>query len=314
MDKIGSWNVRGLNGKTKQGEVRKFFALHQIGLIGLLETKIKSRGFPKFYQAICPGWGVSSNIQCSSSARIIVCWNPHKFYVSIVGSSAQFIHCKVLHHSTGHQFACTFVYASNDLNERYDLWNSLMMLGQSIASPWLVCGDFNNPLFLNERMGSPVLHYEIEGFRNCVDNCGLMDVKASGCFFTWNNKQSGEHRVFSKIDRMLVNESWLDLFPESLAHFLPEGLFDHSPPILDTHPALSRMKKPFKYFNMWGQDSKFLEKVRDCWVSPILGTPMFQVVTKLKKLKPILKALNREGFSEIHVADHKALMWLYECQ
>lgn len=56
-----------------------------------------------------------------------------------------------------------------------------------------------------------------------------MDTKIVGCFFTWNNKQGEDHRVICKLDKMLANDDWFMKFPDSIAHFHPEGVFDHSP-------------------------------------------------------------------------------------
>lgn len=49
MDNLCCWNVRGLNGLTKQKEVHNFFLSKKIGLAGLVETKVKSINFPNVY-------------------------------------------------------------------------------------------------------------------------------------------------------------------------------------------------------------------------------------------------------------------------
>jgi len=40
MDNIASWNIRGLNWPNKQEDVKLFLHINNIGLVGLLETKI----------------------------------------------------------------------------------------------------------------------------------------------------------------------------------------------------------------------------------------------------------------------------------
>lgn len=69
-----------------------------------------------------------------------------------------------------------------------------------------------------------------------MEQCGLEELKATGRFFTWTNKQGGNRRVLSKIDRVLGNEIWADLFPNSEVIFLPEEKFDHTPMVLRTFP------------------------------------------------------------------------------
>lgn len=41
MDNICIWNVRGLNSPRKQKVVKEFITQHSMGLVGLLETKVK---------------------------------------------------------------------------------------------------------------------------------------------------------------------------------------------------------------------------------------------------------------------------------
>jgi len=41
MGSLLSWNVRGLNGPNKQKEVKLLCNQEQVGLVGLLETKLK---------------------------------------------------------------------------------------------------------------------------------------------------------------------------------------------------------------------------------------------------------------------------------
>ncbi|KAL2894993.1 Ethanolamine ammonia-lyase light chain [Bienertia sinuspersici] len=83
----------------------------------------------------------------------------------------------------------------------------------TVVRSWLVCGDSNNPLSPDDRLGSPVSWSEIQGFQSCLDFCGLSDIPSLGCYFTWNNKQVGVYRVCCKLDRMLGNDEWMASFP-----------------------------------------------------------------------------------------------------
>ncbi|XP_074265657.1 uncharacterized protein LOC141588101 [Silene latifolia] len=165
--------------------------------------------------------------------------------------------------------------------------------------PWGVCGDFNCVLNFNERIGREVSWADIAEFRDCVTVCGLMDIKGQGAFFTWNNKHAPSSRGFSRIDRFLVNDEWMDLYPDAYVHFLPEGLFDHNPCVYYRRNSGVQRKRQFKYYNMWSLYPEFKNVVHNSWNVYIPGTPMYQVVTKLKNLKGPLKLLNRNGFSDV---------------
>ncbi|XP_074299412.1 uncharacterized protein LOC141630503 [Silene latifolia] len=128
----------------------------------------------------------------------------------------------------------------------------------------------------------------------------LIDMKIStGAYFTWNNKQKGDARVFSRIDRVLANDEWILTGPTGSVTFLPEGLYDHSPCLIELGANIERRKGNFKYFNMWGKHAEFKNIVNDVWRQPISGCCMFQLVKKLKDLKHPLKKLNNGRYGDI---------------
>ena len=196
------------------------------------------------------------------------------------------IACFVKPCSGGDGFYCTYVYAFNERSKREELWQDLRML--KTHDPWLICGDFNSVMNSDERIGSLVREHEITPMRDCIGECGVVDIKCTCCFFTWNNKQQGEDRVFSKLDRMLGNQSWQDMFPSAEVNFQGEGDFDHSPAILTIHSIERGSKKPFRYFAMWEGDTQFLEKVRQAWSIYVQSSKMYRILGKLKEVKKVL--------------------------
>uniref|UniRef100_A0A803QP78 CCHC-type domain-containing protein n=1 Tax=Cannabis sativa TaxID=3483 RepID=A0A803QP78_CANSA len=169
-------------------------------------------------------------------------------------------------------FFVTFIYGFNDEQKREELWGDLERLAAGIHEPWIILGDFNEIMFANERIGRKAQNNPSPRLRDCMEACDMSDLKYSGSFFTWNNKQKPEDRIFSKIDRAMVNSRWSCAMPDSEAVFLPELSFDHSPILVSI-------------------------------IGDVNGTKMFKVVSKLKRLKLTLKKINQEGFSEIQKAD-----------
>ncbi|XP_074316210.1 uncharacterized protein LOC141652576 [Silene latifolia] len=119
--------------------------------------------------------------------------------------------------------------------------------------------------------------------------------------------------VFSRLDRVMINLEWMNLYPESHAYFLPEGLFDHNPSICYRRKE-SQHRPHFRYFNMWGQDSHFLEIIKHNWQKKVTGSWMFQVVTKQRSLNQPLKQLNRARFADVEKAVEVAKLRLAELQ
>ncbi|KAL9237082.1 hypothetical protein vseg_011670 [Gypsophila vaccaria] len=126
----------------------------------------------------------------------------------------------------------------------------------------------------------------------------MLDVQSVGAYYTWNNRQQATDRVFFKLDIFLVNKDWSDCFPDAYAHFLLEGISDHTPCLVQ-FSARAQSKRSFKYFNMWGKAYSFLQVVSRAWDCEVQGNSMFRLTSKLKKLKHPLKDLNKAIFSNI---------------
>ena len=105
----------------------------------------------------------------------------------------------------------------------------LETIGATATGPWIVMGDFNCIANLNERIGQKTRLHEIEPLRSRMGNCDIHNLKSRGRLFTWSNKQRGDTRVLSKIDRVMGNPARKSSFPTTEVCFLPEGDFDHTP-------------------------------------------------------------------------------------
>ncbi|XP_074310208.1 uncharacterized protein LOC141645964 [Silene latifolia] len=206
---------------------------------------------------------------------------------------AQYIHTRVLDKLNNNSFYATFVYGFNKIEDKASLWQNLIRM--NVQDPWIVMGDFNAIMYANERLGGLVKDEEMVPFQDTVAECELQDLKSYGAFFTWNNKQPSETRVFSRIDRALVNDCWLNLWRDYYASFTTEDC----PCIISSARSPEVKKKPFKFFNMWCRDPEYHQVVQNNWNINIYVTAMFRVVKRLKLLKNALKRLNGSLFSDI---------------
>ncbi|XP_074290286.1 uncharacterized protein LOC141617016 [Silene latifolia] len=273
---------------------------------------VKPGSLNKVVDNLCVGWSYITNHLHHEGGRIWVLWKDQKYVVNIVDMEAQFIHLKVKELVTANEFFVTYVYGFNKIEERVPLWDALVRI--AVVEPWIVLGDFNNVMYLDEKIGLPVKDAEVLPFQNTVELCDLQDIKCTGSFFTWNNKQPSATRVFSRIDRVLVNKGWCDKWPDYFAYYAPEGDYDHCPCFItdgDTH--MSR-KKPFKFYNMWTGVNEFAEILKNGWNRRIQGTPMYIVVRKLKLLKPDFKTLNKDLFSDVEKNAEIAMGLLLDIQ
>ncbi|XP_048496393.1 uncharacterized protein LOC125495655 [Beta vulgaris subsp. vulgaris] len=291
-----------------------FLNHNNVGLCGLLETRVRKSNFVKVYGGVCASWSIVTNYQSHQGGRIWLIWCPSKFEVYILECNAQYIHGKILHKATGKKFSLTVIYSFNDAKERESLWNGLITIHKRMKGPWIIGGDFNNVLNLNERLGSAVMLEEVIKFRECMRECGLSDHCTTGPFFTWRNNQEGDNRVCSKIDRVMANEEWGKEFENALACFLPETVYDHNPCVVQLDKEVTKRPRSFRFFNMWTKAPEFLNTVQEVWQQRTNGVPMFKVVTRLKQLKKGLKVLNKDRYSNIEQAADEARIMLVDAQ
>lgn len=244
-----------------------------------------------------------SNSQPDLNARIWTCWDPNFCDILCVKKSNQFMFCKITVLDGDFSFFAIFVYAENKHVLRMPLFSDICTIAKSHSSFPVVClGDFNAVRFAHEKIGgNSCWDNSKESLNVTILESDMDDLSYQGCQFTWANKRGEGDFITSKLDRVLVNEKWLESYTNSFAKFLPSGISDHSPTLVTLDPNLPSSKKPFKFFDFWADHEDFLPKVEEVWRKYIKGSPMFRVCQKLRMLKPILKGLNKREFSDISI-------------
>lgn len=158
MDSIICWNIKGANYLHKQKEIKKFLNLRKVGLVSVLETKVKACNMGNLYLNVFYGWCFTLNSALQKGGRIVVACNPTCFRVDILTMSSELIHCKISASNGKAEFYCTFIYAMNDAKSISEAWNDLKLISRGIKGPWLITGDFNFVMQASERIGSTVRH------------------------------------------------------------------------------------------------------------------------------------------------------------
>ncbi|KAL2894520.1 hypothetical protein RDABS01_010429 [Bienertia sinuspersici] len=203
--------------------------------------------------------------------------------VGMLDMTEQYIHGVVKPSSGLTEFFYTFIYALNESERREELWRDLTNLSSRINGPWLIMGDINCVMNTDERIGSNVRSQEMLPGRICFEHCGLKDIQYGGNFFTWCNKQEGEDKVYSMLDRVVANDEWLESYNSTNAIFMPEGISDHSPALIRVDNGRS-------------------------------GIAMYCITRKLRKVKEELTELNRTGFCSVQAEAPRAYQGLIEAK
>lgn len=292
MNNLTCWNVRGFNQPFKIKELKELFRENNIGLCGILETRVaKNRVIGKFNN-LFRNWEWFSNVQsCSKNCRIVVGWDPRFFEVIHLFETDQVIHCLVTNKQSQVHFFASFVYAANDHMIWRSLWHSLEIFKQLVTDfPWVIVGDFDAMLSEEEHAGGSFNSYTaISEFCGCVAQIEVMDLHYSGMRYTWSGSPHGVG-VVRKLDRVLVNDAFVQKFRNSKARFLAPKTSDHSPAILEFGGCENaKGRGSFKFQNFLTHRPNFLDLVREGWNVNGGGVMMYKVVQKLKHLKPIFR-------------------------
>ncbi|KAL0294292.1 UNVERIFIED_CONTAM: hypothetical protein Sradi_6894300 [Sesamum radiatum] len=210
--------------------------------------------------------------------------------VEVVGWE-QFVHCRLGNKRTSSTCLISVVYGDCDPIRRRLLWGELLTLSSAIVdSPWCALGDFNIVIDESEsRGGSAEVSYAMAEFREFILDAGLIHLPYTGCPFTWHNCSTGSRSLWRRLDRALVNDIWLDRWPQSSYLSALPQTSDHSPLLL-----LGAERRPiggvFRFENFLISQPGFLNSVKHVWRHHIHGNGLYGVTRKLKALKPVFRA------------------------
>ncbi|KAK4382605.1 hypothetical protein Sango_2855200 [Sesamum angolense] len=216
--RIGFWNVRGFNRPLNNG-VAHLIKNNRLCLLGILETKLTTSAIARIINRTFPEWCQANNFDAIAGGRILIIWNPAIIDLYPKDISPQVIHCRVTNKSSQLSFYISFTYDLYSVVNRRSMWEKLLELGRPLNMPWIVLGDFNcikSPA--EKQLGVTPTWYELKDFANCCLALGLQDAQTTGCYYTWYSN-SDSNPVWCKLDRVLLNNDWLEAGLHCTAHF-----------------------------------------------------------------------------------------------
>uniref|UniRef100_A0A803LIP9 Endonuclease/exonuclease/phosphatase domain-containing protein n=1 Tax=Chenopodium quinoa TaxID=63459 RepID=A0A803LIP9_CHEQI len=173
------------------------------------------------------------------------------------------------------------IYVSPDNSLRRDLWRELERIHSNYSGPWLLGGDFNETMPIDERN----------------------DLDCTGPKHTWFLGLTLDTFKSERLGRGLANEEWRLLFEEGAVRNLPKIKSDHGPILINTNgfAPISMVNRPFKFQAAWMHHEKFEDFVHSTWDEAT------HIVPSLKEFAVKLECWNREEFHNIFCK--KAKLW-----
>ncbi|GKC33128.1 RNA-directed DNA polymerase, eukaryota [Tanacetum coccineum] len=184
------------------------------------------------------------------------------------------------------------IYAPRSPFCKRTLWEYISILIGRWKGEAIVMGDFNEVRSINERLGSVFNESSARSFDHFISSSGLVDVNLEGYLFTWAHSSASK---MSKLDRFLVTEGILLLYPSLSALCLDRHLSDHRPILLYEVPT-DFGPTPFRFYHSWFILDGFDEMVEQAWLSFSFSDSngMIRFKKKLQGLKAIIRQWVKE--------------------
>ncbi|GJU10520.1 RNA-directed DNA polymerase, eukaryota [Tanacetum coccineum] len=214
---------------------------------------------------------------------ILYAWDPSLFHKDNSTVSDSFVAIRGTWIPLATKILIISIYAPQDLNEKRMLWEFLGHLIDSWEGECVLLGDFNEVRSTNERYGTEFNTHGANAFNNFISMAGLVELPLKGYSYTWAHKSASK---MSKLDRFLISESLLTLFPSLSALCLDRHLSNHRP-ILMRELNVDYGPTPFRIFHSWFHKNVFDKMVEDSWKSSDLLEQ--NSIIKLKKKFQALK-------------------------
>ncbi|XP_070012294.1 uncharacterized protein [Nicotiana sylvestris] len=225
--------IRCTNKRYKQKELCTYIKENNIKLVGLVETRVKKDKADHIAQLVVPGWQTRYNYDHALNGRIWMLWDPNFYDITVLDQSAQIMHCSIAGRKNPMNCFMNVVYGFNTNEKRKPLWKQLQALALQSTIPWIIWGDFNSVLKIQDRLyGNPVTSNKVQDFSDCMHLLNLNELPWKGDFYNWSNKQQGVDRVYSKIDRAIGNDDWMQTYRHMEVEYRLPFISDHAPMVL----------------------------------------------------------------------------------
>ena len=162
----------------------------------------------------------------------------------------------------------TSFYGHPNAGMRTISWNLIKSLKRQCDLLWVIFGDFNEIIHPDEKLGWLDRDArQMEGFRKCLSDCGLVDLGFMGQHYTWCNGRIGKHRTLVRLDRMVANKKWLNMFREAKVYHREMSASDHCLLNLSLRHWASRKggRKRFMFEAMWTREEGCRKVIEDAW-------------------------------------------------
>ncbi|XP_057811305.1 uncharacterized protein LOC131025528 [Salvia miltiorrhiza] len=182
---------------------------------------------------MCDKWWGMSNFDWAvresegRSGGILSVWNKDKFVATSKWNVTGAVIVNGIWLQGGLHCCFVNVYAPMGTTEKESLWDTLQLIAlQNKDSCLCSLGDFNAVRDSGERVGKGAVFNQADArsFDAFIRQSNLLEIRTQGRKFTWYQPGGG---CKSKLDRFMVNEKWMQEWPDTVGRGLQRSVSDH---------------------------------------------------------------------------------------
>ncbi|XP_039119691.1 uncharacterized protein LOC120255989 [Dioscorea cayenensis subsp. rotundata] len=252
---------RGTTGRDKINRIRRIMRENHVDLFALVETRANEDRILRLCNQFARVWNWVAIPANGYSGGIIVFWLKHLGKITPVAHSHRALHL-VFSSFADHPWIISVVYNAQHLKVQQRLWNELSSVSK-LDLPCIVLGDFN-------AITSSVDHKE----------CGLA-------------------RRWARLDRCLVNDTWLACSNSIHLKYLPKIFSDHSPMLISIMNANRNFFSVFRFENYWLEHANYVLEIRKALFSDAHSNPMHAFFHVLARVRRSVCAIRHLGLGAL---------------
>lgn len=300
-----SWNCRGLGSPRTVRALKDLLKACNPSFVFLMETLSYADRIDELRRSL--GFDFCFAVdRVGRSGGLAILWKSN-FPCEVLNYSSNHIDVAVLDNRV-RSWRMSCFYGFPERGRRRDSWNLIRRLSGLDSLPWLILGDFNDLLYVTDKKGeNPHPSYLLNGFREVITDCHLLEIDLCGGKFTWEKSRGSSTWVREKLDRGFASQSWWAKFPLCNLRVVQTSCSDHDPiHLVLLKMDISQKKFRFRFENMWLKEDNFVAEVTEAWQN----IPSYHLLPKLIEVSSFMARWGRTFFHKFKekVRDQKRIM------
>lgn len=123
--------------------------------------------------------------------------------------------------------------------------------------------------------GVPHILNKSTDFISCMEDCGVSDMGFTGNPYTWCNGRKQRRRIMKRLDRILINEEWVEEYQKSSVEHLAKTGSHHNLLLFRCSNDNDQFIRYFKFLNFWTQQPEYIPLIEETWSMEVRGNSMW---------------------------------------